>query len=254
MAGTCLHCASKASRRMNDLLSIMSTHRTVLVAGLKDYKPPPTYEDVAFPPTDLTRDNKLKGTMKVPQPPPNMKAPRFNRGIDLMRGPEEIHNTFTHKQFGIVALQGGRLRHGHFEMIRQTINRHLDTSRMFAIWRVDPPWFSVTKKGQGTRMGGGKGPVNHYVCPIKEGRVVVEVGGRLRYEEIRRCLEDVAAKLPVRAIATTHKEMVKDREDQEKQAQLNLNPFNFEYVLKNNMTGCNLWVSPYDYMWFGKYR
>ncbi|GAU90588.1 hypothetical protein RvY_02986-1 [Ramazzottius varieornatus] len=254
MARTCLQCATKVSRRMHDFLAVMSAYRTVQVAGLKDYRPPNTYTDVDFPPADLTRDNKLKGTMKVPLPPPNMKSPRFNRGLDLMRGPEEIHNTFTHKQFGIVALQGGRLRHGHFEMIRQTINRNLDASRMFAIWRVDPPWFSVTKKGQGTRMGGGKGPVNHYVTPIKEGRVIIEVGGRLQYEEIRRCLEDVAAKLPVKAIATTHKQMEHDRQEEQRREQLNLNPFSTEYVLKNNMVGCNKWTSPYDYLWFGKYK
>jgi len=38
------------------------------------------------------------------------------------------------------------LKHGHFEMIRLTIGRKLDQERMFAIWRVDPPWQPVTKK------------------------------------------------------------------------------------------------------------
>ena len=52
---------------------------------------------------------------------------------------------------------GGNLHHGHFEMIRNGINRKLDEKRMFAIWRIDAPWKPWTKKGSGHRMGKGKG-------------------------------------------------------------------------------------------------
>lgn len=76
-------------------------------------------------------------------------------------------------------------------MMRQTINRELDTSRMFAVWRIDPPWYAISKKSQGTRMGGGKGSINHYVTPVKAGRIILEVGGKLQYEEVRRILENV---------------------------------------------------------------
>jgi len=38
------------------------------------------------------------------------------------------------------------MRHGHFEMVRLTIGRKMDTSRMFTMWRVEPPWQPVTKK------------------------------------------------------------------------------------------------------------
>lgn len=56
-------------------------------------------------------------------------------------------------------------------MMRLTIGRKLDTNTMFAIWRVDAPWQPITKKGQGQRMGGGKGAIDHYVTPIKAGKV-----------------------------------------------------------------------------------
>ncbi len=55
---------------------------------------------------------------------------------------------------------------------------------MFAIWRVPAPWQPVTKKGQGQRMGGGKGAIDHYVTPIKAGRVIIEVGGTCEFEEV----------------------------------------------------------------------
>ena len=40
-------------------------------------------------------------------------------------------------------------------------------------------------------MGGGKGPINHYAVPVKAGRVIIEIGGKCEFEEIRRVLEDV---------------------------------------------------------------
>lgn len=73
----------------------------------------------------------------------------------------------------VQALGGGRLRFGHFEMIRLTIGRKMDTSRMFAIWRLDAPWQPVTRKGLGQRMGGGKGAIDHYVTPIKAGQFYI---------------------------------------------------------------------------------
>lgn len=69
-------------------------------------------------------------------------------------------------------------------MARLTVARHLDQKRMFAIWRVDPPWQPVTKKGQGQRMGGGKGAIDHYVTPVKAGRIVLEIGGKCEYAEV----------------------------------------------------------------------
>lgn len=67
--------------------------------------------------------------------------------------------------------------------------RHLPFDKtVFAIWRVDAPWQPVTKKGQGQRMGGGKGPIDHYVTPVKAGRVIVEVGGHAEYQEVSKII------------------------------------------------------------------
>lgn len=33
-------------------------------------------------------------------------------------------------------------------------------------------------------MGGGKGAIDHYVTPIKSGRVIIEVGGPVEYAEV----------------------------------------------------------------------
>lgn len=33
-------------------------------------------------------------------------------------------------------------------------------------------------------MGGGKGNIDHYVTPVKAGRVIIEVGGPVEWEEV----------------------------------------------------------------------
>ena len=33
-------------------------------------------------------------------------------------------------------------------------------------------------------MGGGKGSIDHYVTPIKKGRVIIEMGGRCEFSEV----------------------------------------------------------------------
>lgn len=61
--------------------------------------------DVEFPPGDSgdrNKDRKLRQVMKVPQPPSNMKPERMPKAWQMTRGPEEVHNTFLHKQYGIV--------------------------------------------------------------------------------------------------------------------------------------------------------
>lgn len=60
----------------------------------------------------------------------------------------------------------------------------MDVSRTFAVWRIDPPWKPITKKGIGVRMGGGKGSINHYTTPIRADRMIVELGG-LFYNTIK---------------------------------------------------------------------
>lgn len=55
---------------------------------------------------------KLRFMEKVPQLPPNLKAPKMQKKLKFMRGPELVHNFLTHKQYGIQALGGGRMRLG----------------------------------------------------------------------------------------------------------------------------------------------
>lgn len=122
--------------------------------------------------------------MKVPNYQ-NIRPPRMEKRLILMRGPEEPHNKqLIHKQFGVIALQGGRVKHPHIELTRLSIGRKMDTNRMFAIWRIPEPWQPLHKKSIGVRLGGGKGAIDHYCTPVKAGRVILEVGGQCEFSEV----------------------------------------------------------------------
>uniref|UniRef100_A0A336L4I0 Large ribosomal subunit protein uL16m n=1 Tax=Culicoides sonorensis TaxID=179676 RepID=A0A336L4I0_CULSO len=232
---------------LNQLLAVRS-NIGIQTCGMKYFPPPPDYSNVEF-----TEKPKLQFLPKVPQYPANLRPPKMQKKLRFMRGPETVHNTLLHKQYGIVALSGGRLRWGHLEMIRLTLGRKIDVNRMFAIWRVDPPWQPVTKKGQGVRMGKGKGAIDHYVTPIKTGRIIIEVGGKCEFDEVQKFLKEIAHKLPF-AAEPISQEILEERKALEiKQEKENLNKWTMKYVIQNNLGGCHRWLKPIDHKFFGKY-
>jgi large subunit ribosomal protein L16 len=46
--------------------------------------------------------NKLKFMEKVPNYPSGMRPPKMMKNLIFMRGPEEVHTSLIHKQYGIV--------------------------------------------------------------------------------------------------------------------------------------------------------
>ncbi|NXY83042.1 RM16 protein, partial [Alcedo cyanopectus] len=218
---------------------------TVPRAGLKKFMLPPDYSGIVFP-----EKAKLKFMEKVPAVPKVRREPRRLRDI---RGPAQQGTEFTQGQYGILALGGGYLHWGHFEMIRLTIGRNMDPKTTFAIWRVPAPFKPVTKKSLGHRMGGGKGPIDHYVTPVKCGRLVVEVGGRCHFQEVKPFLSQVAKKLPFPALPVSRDSLRRLREEEEEKKLNNQNPWTFERVVTANMLGMRQFLSPYDLRLKGRY-
>ncbi|XP_001607733.1 39S ribosomal protein L16, mitochondrial [Nasonia vitripennis] len=222
---------------------------TIQAAGLRFFPPPIKY-DIETPPD--TRGKKLSIQPKVPQYPPQMRPFKMQKKLKFMRGPELVLNKLLHKQYGVIALVGGRMRYGHFEMVRWTCGRKLP-EKAFSLWRVDAPWQPVTKKGAGQRMGGGKGSIDHYVTPVKAGRVIIEVGGPLEYAEVKKTLEEVAHKLPFPAMAVSQEMLDQMEENERYKEEHNENPYTMKYIIQNNLGGCHNWISPIDKLYFGKY-
>ncbi|CAK9827223.1 39S ribosomal protein L16, mitochondrial [Anthophora retusa] len=218
------------------------------VAGLKSYEPPPKFDDVEYP-----ERNKLRVVHKVPQYPPQIRPFKMQKRLRYLRGPELLHNTLLHKQYGIIATGGGRMKFKNFEMIRLMVLRHVDYQRVFAIWRIPDPWQPISKKGTGSRMGRGKGSIDHYVTPVKAGQVIIEVGGKIEYFEVKKLLENISKRLPCDAMAVSQEILDNMAEDKRKLEEENLNPYTWKYIIQNNMLGCHKWISKYDRQWYNEY-
>ena len=103
-------------------------------------------------------------------------------------------------------------------------------------------------------MGGGKGSIDHYVTPVRPGRIVIELAGYCEFEEVRPFLHQAAHLLPFPAEAISHDMLEAEAEEQHRVERDNKNPFDFKYCLENNMLGSKFWAGKYDYEWWGKYR
>tara|TARA_Y100000310_G_scaffold33609_1_gene31778 strand:- start:1410 stop:1823 length:414 start_codon:yes stop_codon:yes gene_type:complete len=81
------------------------------------------------------------------------------------------------------------------EAARRAIIRYLRKGgKMWIRIFPDKP---ITRKGAETPMGGGKGSVDHYVFPIKPGRIIFEIEG-IKEDMAKEALRKAAAKLSVK--------------------------------------------------------
>jgi large subunit ribosomal protein L16 len=98
-------------------------------------------------------------------------------------------------EFGMQALDRGKITTNQIESCRVAINRHF--ARKGQVWIRVFPHKPVTAKPLETRMGKGKGNVDHYVAEIKPGRVIFEVAG-VSTEDAQTALRLASAKLPIK--------------------------------------------------------
>lgn len=210
----------------------------VLSAGLQTYVIPPDYSDVVLP-----ERPKLKFVNKVPN---LKKAKKEMKKLRDIQGPARTGHTFTNGQYAIVALGGGYLHWGHMEMMRLTINRKMDPKTTFARWRISPPYKPITRKGLGQRMGGGKGAIDHYVTPVRYGRLIVEVGGKVELAEVEPFLKEVAKKLPFPAKVMSKEGLAAMYQEQKDMENNNQNPWTFKEIARGNMLGIRRVISPFD--------
>ena len=98
-------------------------------------------------------------------------------------------------EFGLKALENGIVRGNHMEASRLAIARK--TRGVARIWVRIFPSKPVTKKPAETRMGKGKGDLDHWVAMVQRGKVLFEVSG-IPEDFARQVLRLVAFKLPVK--------------------------------------------------------
>lgn len=106
------------------------------------------------------------------------------RGVEIQFG-----------EYGLQALEPAWITQRQIEAARRAIVRYI--KRRGRLWIRIFPDKPVTAKPAETRMGKGKGAVDHYVCVVKPGRVMFEMAG-IDEDTARQALRLAGFKMPIR--------------------------------------------------------
>ncbi len=125
--------------------------------------------------------------------PKKVKHRKWRRGRS--KGIETRGNKLSFGSFGLVSLQTLWVTARQLEASRRAILRYLKKGGK--LWIRIFPDKPVTQKGTEVPMGGGKGSVDHYVFPVKPGRIIFELDG-LKEEVVKEAFGKAADKLPIK--------------------------------------------------------
>lgn len=136
--------------------------------------------------------------MLMPKKVKHRKVQRGRRNGKAYRGSD-----VTFGEFGIKSLDSEWITSRQIESARIAINRYI--KRGGKIWIRIFPDKPITQKPAETRMGKGKGSLDHWVAVVKPGRIMFEVAG-VSEEVAREALRLASYKLPVRTKIVSRKD------------------------------------------------
>ena len=125
--------------------------------------------------------------------PKRVKYRKLQRG--RLKGKAQRGNSVAFGTYGLQSLEGHYVTSRQIEAARRAIVRYV--RRGGKIWIRIFPDKPVTAKPAETRMGSGKGAVDHYVAVVKPVRIMFELGG-VRPEIAQEALHLAAQKMPIR--------------------------------------------------------
>ena len=112
-----------------------------------------------------------------------------------MRGIAYRGHDISFGEYGLAAMEPGWITDRQIEAARVAITRHV--RRSGKVWIRIFPAKPVTSKPAETRMGKGKGAPDHWVCPVKPGRILFEMEG-VSEEIAREAMRLAGHKLPIK--------------------------------------------------------
>lgn len=126
-----------------------------------------------------------------------MLMPKKTKYRKMMKGRNRGYatrgNSLAFGDFGLKAVEAGRIDSRQIEAARIALTRHV--KRQAKSWIRVFPDKPLTKKPLETRMGKGKGGVEKWVMNIKPGRIIYEMAG-VNEELAREALTLAMHKLP----------------------------------------------------------
>ncbi len=124
--------------------------------------------------------------------PKRIKFRKVHKG--RMRGKAYRGGEVSHGQYGLKAMEPGRITARQIEAARIAMTRHV--KRGGRIWTRIFPDKPITKKPAEVRMGKGKGNPEYWVAVVKLGRILFEMDDVTR-EVAEEALRLAGHKLPV---------------------------------------------------------
>ena len=127
--------------------------------------------------------------------PKKVKHRKWQKGRSKTRIVETRGTTLAFGSFGLKAETAAWVNSRQIEAARRTISNFM--KREGKIWIRIFPDKPITKRPPELTMGGGKGPVDHYIFAVKPGRILFEMDG-VTPEIAKEALRLAGHKLPVR--------------------------------------------------------
>lgn len=125
--------------------------------------------------------------------PKRVKFRKMHRG--RMRGMAQNGSSIAFGAFGLQAMEPHWLTSRQIEAARRAIVRYI--RRGGKLWIRVFPDKPVTQRAAETRMGSGKGSVDHWVAVVRPGRVLFEMAG-ISEAQAREALRLASHKLPIK--------------------------------------------------------
>ncbi|NOY65927.1 MAG: 50S ribosomal protein L16 [Gammaproteobacteria bacterium] len=111
------------------------------------------------------------------------------------RGLAQTGNKVSFGEYGLKALERGRITARQIEAARRALTRHI--KRGGKVWIRLFPDKPITKKPLEVRQGKGKGNVEYWVCLVQPGSMLYEMEG-VSEEIAREAFRLASAKLPIK--------------------------------------------------------
>ena len=137
-----------------------------------------------------------------------MLMPKRVKWRKQMRGRMTGHETrgveISFGEYGLQALEPCWLTQRQLEAARRALVRYM--KRRGKVWIRVFPDKPITRKAAETRMGKGKGAVDHWVAVVKPGRIILELSG-LPEEVAKEAIRLASYKLPIKTKMVTSPEI-----------------------------------------------
>lgn len=127
--------------------------------------------------------------------PKKIRWRKHHKELQRIRGKSPRGASLNFGQYGLKAMEPGRITARQIEAARIAMTRHI--KRQGRIWIRMFPDLPVSGKPAEVRMGSGKGSPEYWVAAVRAGRILYEMDG-VDEELAREALRLASTKLPIR--------------------------------------------------------